>query len=264
MNSIVSALVAKNNSTTSCLYRFDSHGRTEYHGNRQITSELYDKPCRWEIERTSSFTPGFEIRQYDLSISSQEKATYGFNSWDSGSGKRLIYEDHMKIVHIAETPQGAKNVYLESTRDGANCLIALVVKDHIEKIQSVDRLNDVFIIYRSSLDKICFLTAEEKKAIFQTAYQMMVSAAGRQLSYHDDPSIDELISGCCYMKHLGDLLWNQATDLNPYEAFRTVAALDSSAKAAVKLVLVNVARMDNSALRFDILRQLCQQASLPD
>ncbi len=93
---------------------------------------------------------------------------------------------------------------------------------------------------------------------------MMVSAAGRQLTYRDDPSIDELISGCCYMKPLGDLLWNQATDLNPYEAFRTVAGLDNSAKAAVKLVLVNVARMDNSALRFDILRQLCQQASLPD
>ena len=128
----------------------------------------------------------------------------------------------------------------------------------------MDRLNDIFIIYRSSLDKICFLSAEEKKAIFQTAYQMMVSAAGRQLSYRDDPSIDELISGCCYMKALGDVLWNQATDLNPYQAFSTVASLDTSARAAIKLVLVNVARMDNSTLRFDILHQLCKLTSLPD
>lgn len=253
MNGIVSALIDKNNFSPSCLYRFDSHGRTEYHGNRQTTPELYDKPCRWEIERIYSSSPGFEIRQFDLSIRPNEEEK-----------TELIYEDHMKIVHINETPQGAKNVYLESTIDGAKCLIALVVKDHIEKIQSVDRLNDIFIIYRSALDKICFLSADEKKSIFQTAYQMMVCAAGRQLSYRDDPSIDELISGCCYMKNLGDLLWNQATVLNPYQALSTVASLDISARAAIKLVLVNVARMDNSTLRFDILHQLCQLASLPD
>ena len=253
MNGIVSALIDKNNFSPSCLYRFDSHGRTEYHGNRQTTPELYDKPCRWEIERIYSSSPGFEIRQFDLSIRPNEEEK-----------TELIYEDHMKIVHINETPQGAKNVYLECTIDGAKCLIALVVKDHIEKIQSVDRLNDIFIIYRSALDKICFLSADEKKSIFQTAYQMMVCAAGRQLSYRDDPSIDELISGCCYMKNLGDLLWNQATVLNPYQALSTVASLDISARAAIKLVLVNVARMDNSTLRFDILHQLCQLASLPD
>lgn len=253
MNGIVSALIDRNNFCPSCLYRFDSHGRTEYHGNKQTTPELYDKPCRWEIERVNTSSPGFEIRQYDLSIRPYEE-----------DKTKLIYKDHMKIVQINETPQGAKNVYLESTIDGAKCLIALVVKDHIEKIQSVDRLNDIFIIYRSSLDKICFLSAEEKKAIFQTAYQMMVSAAGRQLSYRDDPSIDELISGCCYMKALGDVLWNQATDLNPYQAFSTVASLDTSARAAIKLVLVNVARMDNSTLRFDILHQLCKLTSLQD
>ena len=246
MNTLVENILHLDNQSTCEDYRFDSHARIRYHNLSQIGDKEYDTPCKWIISRSHD-KGGYIIRQYDLSDANFDK---------------LVYQDHMLVKDINETNKGAKNVFLESTIDGARCLILLVVNDHIEKLQTVDRLNDDAIVYLSAIDTICFLGIEEKKAILQVGYQIMISS-GHVLSPADDESIDELLSGCFYMRFLGEILWNDAIFYNPYEAFNLISKQDTNVRHAIKLVLLNVAMKDRRVSRLHALREFSLSSNLP-
>lgn len=240
---------------------FDSHDKDEYRSGMPLGTSRYSNPCRWQIDAAES---GYVVAQYDLSVNSSDIAPQYEWLCSSIEGREIFGPQHMEVIDFEMTPKGATNVYMRSTEDPSKILILLIVSDHIEKIQFVDQNTGKQTIYRSAVDKICFLGLEEKKAIIQMGYQLIASASPlERVTEADDESIDILLDGCFYMKAFGNVVWNQATDFNPFEAFRIVSRLDESAKAAVKLVLVNVARADNVRLRFDILMQLCVQASLP-
>lgn len=260
-NNLIECLKNGWSADAGSLIVFDSHDKEEYCSGLLLGTSRYSSPCRWQIEAVES---GYVVVQYDLSVNRCDIASQ--YEWLSSSieGREIFGPQHMTVVHFETTPKGATNVYMRSTEVPSNILILLIVSDHIEKIQFVDQNTEKQTIYRSAVEKICSLGLEEKKAIVQMGYQLIASASpcGR-VTESDDESIDVLLDGCFFLKAFGNVVWNQATNLNPYEAFKIVSQLDESAKAAIKLVLVNVARVDNVRLRFDILRQICVQASLP-
>lgn len=263
MATIIDALKNGNNNAIGSI-RMDSHERIEYLHRTLSGGALYDTPCRWIIQAAGI---GYTVSQFDLSLSyAEEHANPGDDMRNIETSSRRLFSAKMRVVESVITSNGAYNVYLVNENDSRVIVNILIVKDYIEKIQFIDQRNDSQTIYKSAVDKICFMELDDKRAIYQVAYQMMAGASPtRRLGQSDDKSIDELINNTCYTLNFGNIVWNQAITTDPWQAFAKVAKMDCSAKAAIMLVLVNVARVDNTGLRVDILKQLSSvaQCDLP-
>lgn len=265
MAGIIDSLKAGDNINGKGCVQMDSHERIEYFQRRQVGSSRFDRPCRWVIEACGD---GYDVSQYDTRLFHEEVA--GVTCWNNPSiieaNERELFSMRMRVVQYEVTSKGAYNVWLLGDDNPGMIVNLLIVKDYIEKIQFINHHDDSQTIYKSAVDKICFMEIEDKRAIYQTAYQMMASASPtRKVGPNDDPSIDELIRSTCYLAVFGNVIWNQIDMVGPWDAFRTVSMMDQSAKAAILSVLLNVARVDNTRVRIDILFQLCSasQCNIP-
>lgn len=265
MTGIIDCLKSGNNTCRAGRVLMDSHERFEYLHRNLMGEGRYDKPCRWIIEGEDY---GYHVCQYDLRLSQAE--VNGTTMWRNPSeietAARQILNMQMIIIDCGITSKGAYNVWLQDKNNNGLVVNLLIVKDYIEKIQFINQNSDSQTIYKSSVDKICFMELNEKRAIYQVAYQMMASASPtRTVSATDDSSIDELIRSTCYIPMLGNIVWNQIEMIGPREAFSVISHLDQCSKAAIILILLNVAREDNTRLRIDILLQLCSavQCDMP-
>lgn len=118
------------------------------------------------------------------------------------------------------------------------------------------------------MNKSLFQISDENKiAVIQVGYQLLISAKRRQLDESDDKSINLLLEYCGFDQSLsgrliGNRFWEKAIMVNPYTSFDIVASFDKNNKSAVKEMLFALAEVDNQLLRRDIAFQLVSRLGL--
>lgn len=104
------------------------------------------------------------------------------------------------------------------------------------------------------------MTDDEITAVMQLTYQLIGSANYGQISDADDPSIDVMMEQLGFtgplLSVLGNAHWNDAMNMNPFDAFNVVAGFSSAKKQAFKEAIWAVSRKDNTILRMDIAQQI--------
>lgn len=110
------------------------------------------------------------------------------------------------------------------------------------------------------------LQLDQKKAILQLVYQLIVSSDGG-ISERDDNEINLALERLGFsggsMNFIGNSLWNEAINYNPFEAFAIVSAFDNSTKQEFKRLLHHVASVrGNTMNRLDVARQIYQRIGL--
>ena len=104
------------------------------------------------------------------------------------------------------------------------------------------------------------LTITEVQAVLQLTYQLIASANFNHISEADNPSIDIMMEKLGFtdvaMNLIGNAMWNEAMEINPFVAFDIVSKFSNTKKAAFKEAILAVARKDNTMLRMDIARQI--------
>lgn len=110
------------------------------------------------------------------------------------------------------------------------------------------------------------LTDDQITAVMQLTYQLIASANYGRFSESDDPSIDVMMQKMGFtgplMEVIGNAHWNDAMDMNPFQAFNVVAGFSQAKKNAFKDAILAVARKDNTALRMDIAMQIFNRTGI--
>lgn len=106
------------------------------------------------------------------------------------------------------------------------------------------------------------LELEKQIAVLQLVYQLIVSADGCMNEQRDNVAIDFALSELGYKPeglggNVGNMIWNKATEANPFEAFSIVSHLDNNIKMKFKDMILRIAAMGgNKLFRQDIARQI--------
>lgn len=113
------------------------------------------------------------------------------------------------------------------------------------------------------------LRAEDKIAILQLVCQLILSADGSMVEERDNCVVDYVL------KELGDdtnsdsgaiagnILWNQATETNPFKAFQIVSELNRDVKNEVRVILLQICKMGGNFMnRVNIAQQIFQRTNI--
>ena len=113
------------------------------------------------------------------------------------------------------------------------------------------------------------LKAEDKIAILQLVCELILSADGSMVEERDNCVVDYVLKELGYDTDsdsgaiAGNILWNHATEANPFEAFQIVSELDRDVKNKVRVILLQICKMGgNFVNRVDIAQQIFQRTNI--
>lgn len=93
------------------------------------------------------------------------------------------------------------------------------------------------------------LRVEDKTAILQLVCQLILSADGSMVEERDNCVVDYVLKELGYDTDndsgaiAGNILWNQATEANPFKAFQIVSELNRDVKNEVRVILLQICKM---------------------
>lgn len=113
------------------------------------------------------------------------------------------------------------------------------------------------------------LRVEDKAAILQLVCQLILSADGSLVEERDNCVVDYVLKELGYDTDsdsgaiAGNILWNQATEVNPFEAFQIVSELDRDVKKQVRAILLQICKMGGNFMnRVNIAQQIFQRTNI--
>ena len=112
------------------------------------------------------------------------------------------------------------------------------------------------------------LRVEDKIAILQLVCQLILSADGSMVEERDNCVVDYVLKELGYDTDsdsgaiAGNILWNQATETNPFKAFQIVSELNRDVKNEVRVILLQICKMGGNFMnRVNIAQQIFQRTN---
>ena len=113
------------------------------------------------------------------------------------------------------------------------------------------------------------LRVEDKIAILQLVCQLILSADGSMVEERDNCVVDYVLKELGYDTDsdsgaiAGNILWNQATETNPFKAFQIVSELNRDVKNEVRVILLQICKMGGNFMnRVHIAQQIFQRTNI--
>ena len=113
------------------------------------------------------------------------------------------------------------------------------------------------------------LRVEDKIAISQLVCQLILSADGSMVEERDNCVVDYVLKELGYDTDsdsgaiAGNILWNQATETNPFKAFQIVSELNRDVKNEVRVILLQICKMGGNFMnRVNIAQQIFQRTNI--
>ena len=113
------------------------------------------------------------------------------------------------------------------------------------------------------------LRVEDKIAILQLVCQLILSADGSMVEERDNCVVDYVLKELGYdtdsdsVAIAGNILWNQATETNPFKAFQIVSELNRDVKNEVRVILLQICKMGGNFMnRVNIAQQIFQRTNI--
>lgn len=113
------------------------------------------------------------------------------------------------------------------------------------------------------------LRVEDKAAILQLVCQLILSADGSMVEERDNCVVDYVLKALGYDTDsdsgaiAGNILWNQATEANPFKAFQIVSELNRDVKNEVRVILLQICKMGGNFMnRVNIAQQIFQRTNI--
>lgn len=113
------------------------------------------------------------------------------------------------------------------------------------------------------------LRVEDKIAILQLVCQLILSADGSMVEERDNCVVDYVLKELGYDTNsdsgaiAGNILWNQATETNPFKAFQIVSELNRDVKNEVRVILLQICKMGGNFMnRVNIAQQIFQRTNI--
>ena len=113
------------------------------------------------------------------------------------------------------------------------------------------------------------LRVEDKIAILQLVCQLILSADGSMVEERDNCVVDYVLKELGYDTDsdsgaiAGNILWNQATETNPFKAFQIVSELNRDVKNEVRVILLQICKMGGNFMnRVNIAQQIFQMTNI--
>ena len=113
------------------------------------------------------------------------------------------------------------------------------------------------------------LRVEDKTAILQLVCQLILSADGSMVEERDNCVVDYVLKELGYETDndsgaiAGNILWNQATEANPFKAFQIVSELNRDVKNEVRVILLQICKMGGNFMnRVNIAQQIFQRTNI--
>ena len=113
------------------------------------------------------------------------------------------------------------------------------------------------------------LRVEDKIAILQLLCQLILSADGSMVEERDNCVVDYVLKELGYDTDsdsgaiAGNILWNQATETNPFKAFQIVSELNRDVKNEVRVILLQICKMGGNFMnRVNIAQQIFQRTNI--
>ena len=113
------------------------------------------------------------------------------------------------------------------------------------------------------------LRVEDKIAILQLVCQLILSADGSMVEERDNCVDDYVLKELGYDTDsdsgaiAGNILWNQATETNPFKAFQIVSELNRDVKNEVRVILLQICKMGGNFMnRVNIAQQIFQRTNI--
>ena len=113
------------------------------------------------------------------------------------------------------------------------------------------------------------LRVEDKIAILQLVCQLILSADGSMVEERDNCVVDYVLKELGYDTDsdsgaiAGNILWNQATETNPFTAFQIVSELNRDVKNEVRVILLQICKMGGNFMnRVNIAQQIFQRTNI--
>lgn len=113
------------------------------------------------------------------------------------------------------------------------------------------------------------LRVEDKIAILQLVCQLILSADGSMVEERDNCVVDYVLKELGYDTDsdsgaiAGNILWNQATETNPFKAFLIVSELNRDVKNEVRVILLQICKMGGNFMnRVNIAQQIFQRTNI--
>lgn len=113
------------------------------------------------------------------------------------------------------------------------------------------------------------LRVEDKTAILQLVCQLILSADGSMVGERDNCVVDYVLKELGYDTDndsgaiAGNILWNQATEANPFKAFQIVSELNRDVKNEVRVILLQICKMGGNFMnRVNIAQQIFQRTNI--
>ena len=111
------------------------------------------------------------------------------------------------------------------------------------------------------------LRVEDKIAILQLVCQLILSD-GSMVEERDNCVVDYVLKELGYDTDsdsgaiAGNILWNQATETNPFKAFQIVSELNRDVKNEVRVILLQICKMGGNFMnRVNIAQQIFQRTN---
>lgn len=113
------------------------------------------------------------------------------------------------------------------------------------------------------------LRVEDKIAILQLVCQLILSADGSMVEERDNCVVGYVLKELGYDTDsdsgaiAGNILWNQATETNPFKAFQIVSELNRDVKNEVRVILLQICKMGGNFMnRVNIAQQIFQRTNI--
>ena len=113
------------------------------------------------------------------------------------------------------------------------------------------------------------LRVEDKIAILQLVCQLILSADGSMVEERDNCVVDYVLKELGYDTDsdsgaiAGNILWNQATETNPFKAFQIVSELNWDVKNEVRVILLQICKKGGNFMnRVNIAQQIFQRTNI--
>lgn len=113
------------------------------------------------------------------------------------------------------------------------------------------------------------MLVEDKIAILQLVCQLILSADGSMVEERDNCVVDYVLKELGYDTDsdsgaiAGNILWNQATETNPFKAFQIVSELNRDVKNEVRVILLQICKMGGNFMnRVNIAQQIFQRTNI--
>lgn len=113
------------------------------------------------------------------------------------------------------------------------------------------------------------LRVEDKIAILQLVCQLILSADGSMVEERDNCVVDYVLKELGYDTDsdsgaiADNILWNQATETNPFKAFQIVSELNRDVKNEVRVILLQICKMGGNFMnRVNIAQQIFQRTNI--